>query len=80
MDESALQKVYNYPINPGDSKTYSDKGFINLDIGAQVGTHWTCFYIKNNKFYFNSFGGQPHIFALTQLPKPTIYHNLKYKI
>ena len=79
MNEYQLQKVYNYPIYPRDSKIYSDKGFVKLDNGSQGGTRWTCFIVKDNKsFYFNSFGGQPDKFLLNQLPKPIIYH--KYKI
>ena len=79
MNELELQRVYNYPIYSIDSKVYSDKGFVNIDNGDKVGTHWTCFYIKDNKsFYFDSFGVQPDKFLLNQLPKPIIYH--KYKI
>ena len=78
MNESQLQKIYNYKIYPRDSKIYSDKGFINIDNGSQGGTHWTCFYIKDNKsYYFDSFGGTPDKFLLNQLPKPIIYHNYK---
>ena len=78
MNESQLQRVYNYLIYLRDSKIYSDKGFVNIDNGAQGGTHWTCFIVKNNKsFYFDSFGGQPDKFLLNQLPKPIIYHNYK---
>ena len=78
MNESQLQRVYNYPIYPRDSKIYSDKGFINIDNGSQGGSHWTAFYIKNNKsYYFDSFGGAPDKFLLNQLPKPIIYHNYK---
>ena len=78
MNESQLQRTYNYPIYPRDSKIYSDRGFINIDDGSQNGTHWTAFYIKNNKsYYFDSFGGQPDKFILEQLPKPIIYHNYK---
>ena len=77
-NESQLQKIYNYPIYPRDSKIYSDKGFVNIDNGSQDGTHWTCFIVKDNKsFYFDSFGGQPDKFLLNQLPKPIIYHNYK---
>ena len=46
MNESELQKVYKYPINPWDSKIYSDEGFINIDNGSMGGSHWTCFYLK----------------------------------
>ena len=78
MSESDLQKVYNYKIYPRDSKILSGRGFVNIDDGSQGGTHWVCFYIKNNKsYYFDSFGGNPDKFLLNQLPKPTIYHNFK---
>ena len=78
MKESQLQRIYNYPIYPRDSKIYSDKGFVNIDNGSQGGTHWTCFIVKDNKsFYFDSFGGAPDKFLLNQLPKPIIYHNYK---
>ena len=63
---------------PRDSKIYSDRGFVNIGNGSQGGTHWTAFYVKNNKsFYFDSFGGQPDKFLLNQLPKPIIYQNYK---
>ena len=76
MNESQLQKVYNYPIYPRDSKIYSDRSFINIDNGSQGGTHWTCFIVKDNKsYYFDSFGGQPDKFLLNQLLKAIIYHN-----
>ena len=78
LNEFQLQRVYNYPIYPRDSKIYSDKGFVNIDNGSQGGTHWCAFYVKNNKsFYFDSFGGQPDKFLLNQLPKPIIYQNYK---
>ena len=78
MNVSEVQKVYNYPIYPRDSKIYSDRGFINIDNVSVGGTHWTCFIVKDNKsYYFDSFGGQPDIFLLKQLTKPIIYHNYK---
>ena len=78
MNESELQKIYNYNINPRDSKIYSDKGFVNIDNGGMGGTNWTCFIVKENKsYYFDSFGGQPDKFLLNQLTKPIIYHNYK---
>ena len=78
MKESELEKVYNYPIYPRDSKIHSDKGFVNIDNGSRGGAHWTCFIIKDNKsYYFDSFGGQPDKFLLNQLTKPIIYHNYK---
>ena len=78
MNESELQRVYNYKKYPRDSKILSDKAFVNIDNGSQGGTHWTCFYIKDNKsYYFDSFGGQPDKFLLNQLLKPIIHHNYK---
>ena len=78
MNESELQRVYNYPIYPKDSKIYSDKGFVNIGDYRNGGSHWCAFYIKDNiSFYFDSFGGSPDKFLLNQLPKPIIYHNYK---
>ena len=78
MNESELQRVYNYPIYPRDSKIYSNRGFVNIDDGRLGGTHWTWLYIKDNKsYYFDSFGGQPDKFLRNQLPKPIKYHNFK---
>ena len=78
MNESELQRNYNYPIYPRDSKIYSDRGFVNIDDGSMGGSHWSCFIVKDNKlYYFESFGGQPDKFLLKQLSKPIIYHNYK---
>ena len=48
MNESELQKIYNYPIYPKDSKIHSDRGFVNKDNGSQGGSHWTRFIVKDN--------------------------------
>ena len=78
MNESQLQKNYNYSIYPRDSKIFSNKGFVNIDNGSQGGTHWTGFIVKDNKsYYFDSFGGAPDKFLLNHLPKPINYHNYK---
>ena len=78
LNESQLRKIYNYPIYPRDSKIYSDKGFVNIDDGSMGGSHWTCFIVKDNKsYYFESFGGQPDKFLLTQLPKSKSFHIYK---
>ena len=78
MNESQLQRVYKYPIYPRDFKIYSYRGFVNIDNGSQGGTHWTAFYVKDNKsYYFDSFGVQPDNFLPNQFPKPIIYHNYK---
>ena len=49
MNESDLQRVYNYPINPRDWKIYSDKPSVNIDNGSKGGSHWCAYYIKNKK-------------------------------
>ena len=75
-NESELQRIYNYPIYPRDSKVYSDEGFVKIDNGSQGGTHWTCYVVKDNEsHHFDTFGGQPDKFLLNQLPKPITYHN-----
>ena len=80
MNEFQLQRFYNYPIYPRDSKTYSDHGFVNIDNGSQGGTHWTCLMVKDNKsFYFDSFGVQLNRFLLNQLPKSITYHIHKFQ-
>ena len=57
MNESQLQKLYNNPIYPRDSKIHSDNWFVNIENGSQGGTHWCAFHIKYNKsYYFDSFG------------------------
>ena len=78
MNESELQRFYNYEIYPRDSKIYSNKGFVNIDDGRMGGSHLTCFIVKDNKsFYYDSFGVQPDNFLLRQLPKPITYHSYK---
>ena len=80
MNESQVQKNYNYPINPGDTKIYSDKIFVNFDNGRMGGTLWTCFIVKDNKsYYYVSFGGNPDKFLFNQLPKPKTYHNYEFQ-
>ena len=76
INESQLQRFYNYPIYPRDSEIYSDERFVNIDNGSQGSSHGTCFHVKDNKtYYFDSFGGQPDKILLNQLPKPVMYHN-----
>ena len=40
------KKNYNLPLYPENSKELSDKGFLKIDNGSLVGTHWTCFIVK----------------------------------
>ena len=78
MNESQLQKIYNYPTYPRDIRIYSERGFVNIGNYENGGSHWCAFYIKDNKsYYFDSFGGNPDKYLLNQLPKPIIYHNCK---
>ena len=81
MNESQLQRVYNYNIYPRESKIFSDKGIAIIDNGSQGGTHWTCFIVNDNKsFYFDSFGCQPDKFLLKQLAKPKLYQKNKIQV
>ena len=78
MKKSQLQRIYEYPIQPRESKKYSDKGFVSFEQGSMSGSHWTCFIIKENKsYYFDSLCGEPDECLLNQLPKSIIYHNYK---
>ena len=78
MNESQLQKTYNYPIYPRGSRINSDRGFVNIDNVSMGGSNWTCFFIKDDKSnYFDSFGGQLDKCLINQLPKQIIYHNYK---
>ena len=43
MNESQLQRIYNYPIYPKNSKVHSNRGFTNIDDGRLGGTHWCAF-------------------------------------
>ena len=51
MNESQLQKNYNLPIDPGYSKIYSGKGFVNIDDGRMGGTHWCACYVKKKQIF-----------------------------
>ena len=76
MNENDLQIIYNYPVHPRVLKITTDKGFKYIDNGSLGGTHWTCFYIKDNKtYFFDSLGRALDKFLLNQLLKLVIYHN-----
>ena len=76
MNEIDIQKLYNYHMYPTESILTTNKGFINIENGAQGGTHWTCFHVKHSKsFYFESFSGQSEKVLNKQLPKPIAFHN-----
>ena len=72
------KKAYNYTIYPRDSKISTEKRYVNNDDVSLGGTHWTCFFIKDNKsYYFDSFDGQLDNLIHLQLPKPIIFHIYK---
>ena len=51
---------------------------MNIDEGSEGGSHWTLFYIKDNKsFSFDSFGGSTDKFLLQKLAKPITFRNYK---
>ena len=80
MNESELQRIYEYPMYPRDSKNSSEKCFVNIDKGSVGGSHWTCFIVKDKKsYYFDIFGGLPDKFLLNQITKPIMYHNFKLR-
>ena len=51
MNESQLQRIYNYPIYPRDSEIYSDRDFVNIDDGRLNGSPWCVFFVKDNKSF-----------------------------
>ena len=68
LNESQLQKIYNYPINPRDSRIYSNRGFVNIDNESQGGAYWLCFIVKVIKsFYYDSLGVQPDRFFIKSI-------------
>ena len=73
MNKSDLQSVYIFPIYPRDSKTISDRGFVNPDNGSMGGSPWVCLYRKDNIFDFDTFDGPPDNILLSQVPKPKPY-------
>ena len=76
INEYEIQRVYNYNLKPRDSNLCSDKIIVFIDNGSQGGTHWTCFIVEKNKFYYyDSSGGSPDQFLLNQLRKSIIYPN-----
>ena len=48
VTEIDLQRDFNHPIYPRDSKIYSIKGFVNITDGSKGGSHWICFHKKDN--------------------------------
>ena len=78
MNESDLQRVYNYLIYPRGSKIFSAKGFVYIDDGFQGGTHWCCFKRKDKmSFYFDSFGFNSDKFLPNQKPQRILNPNYK---
>ena len=49
MKENDLERFYNYKTYPRDSKIFSDRGFVNIDDGSLVGSHWTCFIVEKKQ-------------------------------
>ena len=76
MNESELKKVCNYSIYSRDSIITTDKGMVSIDNGSIEGTHWTCFYMKDN-FSFESIAVLPDNFSTNQIPKPITFYIYK---
>ena len=49
MKESDLKKVCSYPIYTRDSKTYTDRGFVDIDNGSMGRTQCVCSYTKDEQ-------------------------------
>ena len=49
MNESELQKIYNFNIYPRGPKVITDKGFVNTDNGGMGGPHWTLFIVRDKR-------------------------------
>ena len=87
-----IKNFYDDHIYPKDSKTTTNEGLLNIDNGITGGSHWTCFYIKDNadstshagsakkSFYFDSFDGPPDKFLLNQLSKAIKVQKYEIKI
>ena len=74
-----MQKTYDYRIYPRHSIITTDKRFVNNGNGSMGRSHWTFFYVEDNKCsYFDSFGGQLAKCLPNQLLKPKNF--LKNKI
>ena len=49
-------------------------GVLNLNLSNESGSHWTCWFkIKNDKYYFNSFGLTPPKELIDYLGSPILY-------
>ena len=49
-------------------------GVLNLNLSNESGSHWTCWFkIKNDKYYFNSFGLPPPKELVDYLGSPILY-------
>ena len=79
MKENDLTRKLKIKISNGSEIT-TKRGFVNIDNGSMGATHWTCFYMKDNKsFYVDSIGVYLDNFILEKLPKPIPFHFLKFE-
>ena len=57
-----------------------DERFVIIDSGEQSGTHWACFYLKDNKSsHSDSFGGRRDKILLQQLSKSFTFFIFKFQ-
>ena len=63
MSESNLQNFYNYHIFARFCITTTDKGFVNKDNDSMEVTHWTGFYMRDNKSFCLDISGGNLIFT-----------------
>ena len=52
----------------------TESGILNLNLSNEPGSHWVCWFKKNNnKYYFNSFGLPPPKELVDYLGSPILY-------
>ena len=71
VTETDLKKVLDYFTYLTDFITTTEKRSVNIEMGSMGGTHWTWFYVLENKsIYFDSFAEPLDKILLQQTLKP----------
>ena len=80
MIDNDFKKVLNYHMYLRYFIITTDKGDITIENGSMEGTHWTCFYKKDNKaMYFGSFGGLADKFNSTNYQNRSLFMILNFE-
>ena len=71
--------VFLWDTLPKKSKL-SECGILNLDSSSGDGTHWVMWFKKGkDKFYFDSYGLQPHSELIAYLKSPIFYNSERFQ-